>query len=366
MPFLLDLAWYTNAMKHVMIAAGGTGGHIYPALALADYLKQEGVRVTFIGSSQRLESTLIPEHGYRLIAMDIETTQGGIVHKIAYLITMLKAIRDTKNLLKQEQPDACIGFGNYISVPLIIAAHQLGIPTMISEQNSYAGKANVFLGRFADAVELAYERSARDFDSKKVRVLGNPQASVSASIQKNLKLLEEYGLDASRPVVTVMMGSLGSASVSKIIDEACARFDDFQVLIAAGKKNPYTFTTENPNVVIRDYVDGAGMLKLSDLAICRAGATTLAEIATAGVPSVLIPSPFVPNNHQYYNALELSEHGAAVLLEEKDLTPELLADTVNKLMNDSEGRKKMQTAAREMGKPNACADTAAWLKELCK
>ena len=349
-----------------MIAAGGTGGHIYPALALADYLKKNGVAVTFIGSSQRMESALIPEKGYRFIAQDIETTQGGLLHKAAYLVTMLKAIRETKAFLKQEQPDACVGFGNYISVPLILAAKQLHIPTMISEQNSFAGKANVFLGRFADAVELAYERSVKDFDPAKCRVLGNPQASVSAAIQRDPNLLKQYGLDATRPLVTVMMGSLGSESVSKVIDEACSAFTDFQVLIAAGKKNPYTFTTNNPNVVIRDYVDGAGMLKLSDLAICRAGATTLAEIAAAGVPSVLIPSPFVPNNHQYYNALELSEHGAAVLLEEKNLSGQQLAETVNRLMNDKEERCRMQKAAQEMAKPNACADTADWLKELCR
>ncbi len=352
-------------MKKVMIAAGGTGGHIYPALALADFLRQENIEVLFIGSSQRLEAQLIPEKGYRLITQDIETTQGGILNKVKYLLTMIKAVRDTKKLLKEEQPDVCVGFGNYISVPLILAAHQLHIPTMISEQNSFAGKANVFLGRYADAVELAYERSAEDFDSSKVRVLGNPQASVSARNQADPNLLKEYGLSEDKPVIFVMMGSLGSASVSKIIDEACDRFDaDFQVLIAAGKKNEYTFRTKNPNVVVKEYVDGAGMLLSADLAVCRAGATTLAEIAASGVPSILIPSPFVPNNHQYYNALELSEHGASVLLEEKDLTPDVLADTVNDLMKDSGKREKMRLAAKDMAKPNACADTADWLKEI--
>ena len=354
-------------MKKVLIAAGGTGGHIYPALALADYLKQENIEVVFIGSSRRMEAQLIPEKGYRLITQDIETTQGGIWNKINYLFTMIRTVKDTKQLLRQEQPDVCIGFGNYISVPLILAAHQLHIPTMISEQNSFAGKANVFLGRFADAVELAYERSAKDFDPAKVRILGNPQASVSAQKKADRNLLKEYGLSDEQPVVFVMMGSLGSESVSKIIDEACDLFDDgFQILIASGKKNDYEFQTTNPNVIVKEYVDGAGMLMTADLAICRAGATTLAEIAASGVPSVLIPSPFVPNNHQYYNALELSEHGASVLLEEKNLTPGLLADTVNDLMKDSDKRDKMRLAAIEMAKPNACKDTADWLKEISK
>ena len=191
-------------MKHVMIAAGGTGGHIYPALALADELKKEGVEVTFIGSSKRLEAQLIPERDYRLIAQDIETTQGGIFHKIAYLFTMISSVIATRKLLKEEKPDVCVGFGNYISVPLILAAHQLHIPTMISEQNSFAGKANVFLGRYADAIELAYESSAKDFDPNKTRVLGNPQASLMANKTADQSLLKEYGLSDQKPIVLVM------------------------------------------------------------------------------------------------------------------------------------------------------------------
>ena len=348
-----------------MIAAGGTGGHIYPALALADLLKKEGAEVSFTGSASRMEAQLIPAAGYAYTPIEIPITKGGLISKARYGISLLKAIFTCRKLLKEQKPDLCVGFGNYISVPLILAAHQLGIKTMISEQNSFAGKANVFLGRYADAVELAYENSAKDFDAAKVRVLGNPQATAAISKKPDPDLPASYGLSKDKPIILVMTGSLGSESVSKIIDEACDELSQVQVLIAAGKKNPYHFMTKNPDVHVHEYVDGAGMLAHCDLAVCRAGATTLAEIAALGVPSILIPSPFVPNNHQYFNARELSDAGAAELIEEKDLSAKILADTIQGLFADESKLKAMRDAAKAIGKPHAGEDMIAWMKELC-
>lgn len=348
-----------------MIAAGGTGGHIYPALALADLLKSEGIRVTFCGSSDRLESELIPAKGYPLIELDIKTTRGGIAGKVRYGISLLKSIHYCRSMIREQKPDICVGFGNYISVPLILAAHDLRVKTMISEQNSFAGKANVFLGKYCDAVELAYENSLRDFKKEKCRVLGNPQASAAAVKEADPSILEAYGLDRDKPLVTVMTGSLGSQSVSEMIDRACDQLEGIQVLIAAGKKNPYHFVTENRNVRVADYVDGVAMLKLSDLAVCRSGATTLAEIAVTGTPSILIPSPYVPNNHQYFNARELADVGAAVLIEEKDLTPEKLAAEITRLVSDRNLLASMGEGAKTIGKPNAARDMINWMKELC-
>ena len=352
-------------MKRVLIAAGGTGGHIYPALAFAHRLKKDGIESIFVGSMDRLEGQLIPENGYPFISLRIPNTSGSIPGKIKYILSMAGAVSQCRKLINEYQPDACVGFGNYISVPLILAARSLRVPTMISEQNSFAGKANVFLGRFADAVELAYERSGKDFDPAKSRVLGNPQEEVCAAKSADRSLLETYGIDADRPFVLVMMGSLGSGSLSKIIDDACRGVKDYQVLIAAGKKNPYTFSTDNPNVIVRDYVSGADMLKLCDLAVCRAGATTLAELASAKTPSILIPSPFVPNNHQYYNALELKERGAAVLMEETTLQADSLLAEMNRLMHDNTARTAMSEAAGTLARPHAASDMAAWLKEIC-
>ncbi|HCW55647.1 MAG TPA: undecaprenyldiphospho-muramoylpentapeptide beta-N-acetylglucosaminyltransferase, partial [Erysipelotrichaceae bacterium] len=160
-------------MKKVMIAAGGTGGHIYPGLALAEVLieKNPGLEVVFIGSSSRMEATLIPSAGYRFIGIEVKSTYGGLWNKVESAVSMIKEERECADILQKEKPDAVVGFGNYISVPVITAAHRLHIPTMISEQNSFMGKANRYLVRYADAVEAAYPSSIEGI--AKARCLGN-------------------------------------------------------------------------------------------------------------------------------------------------------------------------------------------------
>lgn len=347
-------------MKKVMIAAGGTGGHIYPALALAEEIRRQDdtCAVIFVGSRTRMEASIIPEHGYRFIPLDVKSTRGGLFAKMTAVFSMLRMKKKCLSLLKQERPDVCVGFGNYISVPLILAARQLHIPTMISEQNSAMGKANRFLARFADAVEVAYPASAVNLDKEKVRVLGNPQGS--SVIRRSLPAFHH-----EKPLVLCMTGSLGSTTVSRAMDDALPWLDhDFEVLIVTGKANPYVFQHLRPNIRTIPYADGAAMLKECDLAVLRAGATTLCEIASLHVPSVLIPSPYVPNHHQLHNAMAFVEIGAAVMLEEKDLDGKKLADTINQLMKDSPRRAQMAMQAEKLAKPLAAQQMVQWLKEL--
>ena len=192
-------------MKKVMIAAGGTGGHIYPGLALAEVLieKNPGLEVVFIGSSSRMEATLIPSAGYRFIGIEVKSTYGGLWNKVESAVSMIKEERECADILQQEKPDAVVGFGNYISVPVITAAHRLHIPTMISEQNSFMGKANRYLVRYADAVEAAYPSSIEGI--AKARCLGNPQATHAVRQAPHPELLETYGLNPLRPFVFVMI-----------------------------------------------------------------------------------------------------------------------------------------------------------------
>ena len=352
----------------VMIAAGGTGGHIYPALALADVLKKEDDKneVLFFGSSNRMESTLIPDHGYKFYGYEMVGTNGGFRAKMKSVISMMKAEKYALLILKEEKPDICVGFGNYISVPLIRAAHKLSIPTMLHEQNSFAGKANVYLARFADAIVGCYEANYKQFPSEKVKLLGNPEATIAADVEYSSEVISSIGLKENIPFVVFMMGSLGSSSVSQVIDRACPLFDkDYQVVIAAGKSNEYSFQyTSNDRIKIVPYVDGKAMLKGCSLAVVRAGATTMAEIGAIGCASVLIPSPYVPNNHQYFNAKELSDKDAAVLLEEKDLNEKVLADTVNNLMHDPNRIDAMKQKAFQEGQRDAAYSMIHWMKEL--
>lgn len=354
----------------MMIVAGGTGGHIYPSIALADILMKESTEneVVFFGSNNRLESHIIPEHGYRFIGVEMVSTQGGPLTKCRSLVSLIKAESYAKKVLLEEKPDVCVGFGNYTSVPFIRAAHKLGIPTVLHEQNSYAGKANVYLSKFADAVVGCYPSNLEQFPKEKVSLFGNPEATIASEVSYKSSDIEQYGLDGSKPFVLVMMGSLGSASVSKVVDEACSLLDDtYQVIIASGKSNQYQFQFQsNERIKIVDYVDGKKLLKGCSLAVVRAGATTLCELCAIGTASILIPSPYVPNNHQYYNALELSKEGAGILIEEKDLTAAVLADTMNKVMKDTNRLHKMRENAEKLGKKDAAQKMISLCRGLCR
>ncbi len=355
-------------MKNIVIATGGTGGHIYPALAFADRFKKRhpDYNILFVGSLDRMEATLIPQHGYAYYGVDMVPSSGSVSSKMKAALTLTKAKRWCRCFLREVQPECCIGFGNYISVPLILAAASLKIPTMIHEQNSFAGKANRLLGKVVKAIATSYPSTLSVFDKKKTRVLGNPQASLAKEIAFDESLLPSLGLRNDRKTIVCMMGSLGSSSVSKAIDEALCDIDqDVQIVVAVGKANPYEFKTKSDDrIKIVPYVDGIQMLKACDLAITRAGATTLCELTAIGCPAILIPSPYVPNNHQVKNALELVNENAAVMLEEKDLSNRSLSALVNSLIRDEARLKTMQTQALRLGKGNAADDMVDWVEEF--
>ena len=354
----------------VMIAAGGTGGHIYPALALAEMMqkKEPGTEIVFFGSNNRMEAKVIPDAGYRFYGSKMSGMNGGITAKAASLISLIKAESECRKILKKEAPDICIGFGNYISVPMIKAAHALKIPTMIHEQNSFAGKANRYLAKYADAIVGCYESNLEQFPLQKTKLLGNPEATLAAETVWTPDTLKEYGLDPDIPFVVFMMGSLGSSSVSEVIDKALPMLrDDYQVIVAAGKSNDYVFQyVSNERIKIVPYVNGKMMLKGCALAVLRAGATTMAEIGAIGTPSILIPSPYVPNNHQYHNAMELVSKNAAAMIEEKDLTAESLSAKINELMGSKEERESMHVNAEKLGRKDAADNMISWMKELVR
>ena len=205
-----------------MIATGGTGGHIDPALALAEMLKQQipDVHISFVGTDTRMEASLIPSLGYEYTGMRMRGMNGSVTDKILSAFSMLEAkIRCTK-LLKDKKPDICIGFGNYISVPLILAACSMHIPTMIHEQNSFAGKANKLLGRYADAIVTCYHSTDSVFPKSRTKCLGNPMATLAAGYRKDAELIRSYGMNPDKPLVIVMAGSLGSETVSRTMDQA--------------------------------------------------------------------------------------------------------------------------------------------------
>ena len=344
-------------MKIAMVA-GGSGGHIYPALALAEGLKEKGHDITFIGSNDRMEKDVIPQNGFDYIGLDVVTTRGSIIQKIKSILSIVKAYFRCLKLLKGY--DLAIGFGNYISIPVMLAAVKLKIKTIIHEQNSFVGRANRMLDRKVDLIIGCYEENKKQFANPNIRILGNPQSSKAYNLEKDPKVIEELGLDPSKKTVVIFMGSLGSSSVNeKLLDYFKLLDGSYQVVFATGASHYEKMLSEvkqNDYLKVFERIDGVNVMNNADLLICRAGATTLSEICAIGIPSILIPSPYVPNNHQYYNGKALVDKDAAVMIEEKDLSGDKLNDTVNALINDDERLKEISANALKLGNPEVLND----------
>lgn len=342
----------------IMMVAGGTGGHIYPALALAEELEKRGHDITFVGSNDRMEKDVVPAHNFKYIGLNVYSTSGNVFNKLKSIVSIFFAYFKSKKIL--EGFDLAIGFGNYISIPIMNAAFKLGLKTIIHEQNSYVGRANRMLDKKVDLVIGSYEENINQFKNPNTKILGNPQSSKAYKIRKDKKVIENIGLDSNKKTVCIFMGSLGSSSVNeKLLDYFKLVDGTYQIVYATGKTH---YDKVISNVERKDYIriferiDGINVMKNSDLLICRAGATTISEIEAIGVASILIPSPYVPNNHQYHNGMALVNKGAAIMIEEKDLSGEMLKEYVDSLINDELRLNDLRTNALKLGNPSVMND----------
>lgn len=342
----------------ICIVTGGTGGHIYPALALAQIWKeQEAIECFFIGNDDRMEAQLIPQQGFPFYGLHAKGLTGSKLDMVKSGMLMLKAEQKAKKILKKEKADLVIGFGGYVSAPVILAAKQLGIPTMLHEQNSLPGKSNLLLAKGADAIVTCYPKASERFPAEKTRLLGNPRASLVAKADGDLDYFKSLGLDPDKKTIMVMMGSLGSSSVNEAMIDALKNVRDFQILYICGKDNEdfkNAFDQENVHAV--EFVDTLKIYPFLHGIIARAGATTLAEVSALGLPSILIPSPYVANNHQFYNASEMVDLNASVMVEEKDLNASSLQKAIDRAFRNDEVYEGMVESARAIGRPQAAYD----------
>lgn len=357
-------------MLRIAIATGGTGGHIYPALALADAAKQKykECEIIFIGNDNRMETTLVPQAGYAFKGLHTSGLTGSLFNKAKAVTQMLKAKKDAKKILLAFQPDIVIGFGGYVSAPVILAACKCGFKTIFHEQNSIVGKANLLLAKKVDGIVVCYDKCFSQLPKEKTRLLGNPRASLAAQKGFDQSYLESFHLPKYKPVVLVVMGSLGSTSINKMMSEVLQEITDVSFLYVTGKGNYEKVKEAMPysHVLVKEYVDQMALLKGIDLIVCRAGATTAAEITALGVPSILIPSPYVANNHQFYNANVLVEHKCAFMIEEKDLNKESLYDKINMVIHQPKLMKEMKQNALAIGYPNASRDILLYIDEIVR
>jgi len=355
----------------VCLIAGGTGGHIYPALALAKALKDQDSshEIFFIGNHERMESILIPQHGYAFEGLSTKGLQGNIFNKLYALYTLFFNRSKVKSILIKYKPDVVIGFGGYVCVPVIMEAKHLGIKTFLHEQNAIAGKANLFLARYVDAIVASYENNLKEFPKYKTRLLGNPRTYIFKQNKDQIDINELYQLDSNKKTVLFVMGSLGSESINLIMGSVLELLDqnNVQCIYVTGKQHYSSFielNDETSNIKIVPYIDQISVMQQVDLMVTRGGATTAAEIMVTGCPSIIIPSPFVPNNHQFFNAKALMENNASILVEEKLLDSQKLNALILELLEDDERLNQMRVNAIKLGHPNAANDFIDWIYEV--
>ena len=350
----------------LLLAGGGTGGHLFPAVALAETLKKQEAtaEILFVGTKLGIEYRVLPELEWNLETVNISGFSGkGIMAKLAVIMKLGQSVIQGRRILKRFRPDIVIGVGGYASAPLVIAAKTLRVPTLLHEQNAIPGLTNRLLARWADRVCVAFDQTTTAFSGVKAIMTGNPLRSGIADCPQV----------GNKPLMLLVFG--GSLGARAINDAMCVAMPlllqenpDLWVIHQTGNddlqrvKLAYA-ELDSTNIRVEAFInDMVAVYKDTDLVVCRAGATTVAELTACGRPSVMIPYPFAAGDHQKANALALVEKQAAVMLEQKDLTGEILAKTVNGLLADRKSLLAMAVAAKGQGR----GDAAEKILDVCR
>lgn len=352
--------------KKILFATGGTGGHINPALAVAGYIRENypKAEILFVGTADRMEAQLVPAAGYDFKTIEIqgfsrELNFGGLKHNLKTVKLLLKSEGQAKKIIGDFKPDAVIGFGGYVSGPVLSVAARMGIPTAVHEQNAFPGVTNKSLAKKVDVVMLTAKEAERLLKPKNPCVVtGLPIRGEIINANREFARAE-MKLD-SRPLILSMGGSLGARAINsavKFLIESRYEKKDCYYLHATGKAGAGMIDEikkkinldANPQIMLREYInDMDRCLAAADIVICRAGASSLSEIQALGKPSILVPYPYAAENHQYYNAKTLADRDAAILIEEKDFTGERLLSEVEKLLADPKKLAEMGRNAKDM------------------
>lgn len=359
----------SEAMR-VVVSAGGTGGHIYPALAIIHKIqeKEPNSQFLYIGTHNRMEKDIIPNYGIPFETIEIYGFyRKKVMRNVKTIRCFLKAVKTMKKRLKEFQPDVVLGVGGYVTAPVIYAAHSLKIPTFIHEQNSIPGKANLFLSRYVTKIGVSFESAKKAFPKEKVIFTGNP-CSEEAILKKAIDK-RELGLNPNQKLVLFVMGSLGSSKVNDFLVKTMTLFNQkkYEILFVTGKEDYEKIKEKSfpSNVHVVPYLEGmTRVMKKTDLMVSRAGASTLSEMIALEVPSILIPSPYVPNNHQYVNAQDLVKSGGALLVEEKELKGDIIVRMIDDLFQQPSKLETMRRSLRKLQKNDSATHIYGILREM--
>ena len=346
-------------MKRIIVSGGGTGGHIFPALSIANALKclLPDVEILFVGAEGKMEMEKVPEAGYRIVGLPVRGLQRKLtLENIKVLINLWKSLRKAKRILQDFKPDAVVGVGGYASGPIGRVAAKAGVPLILQEQNSYAGVTNKLLSRYACRICVAYDGMERFFDKSKIVFTGNPVRKDLLQVQnKREEGMQLYGLDPMKKTILVTGGSLGAGTLNKAVKKhisTIAGWDNVQILWQCGSYYDNDLSKELHEVLPKNICLTAFLKRMdlayacADIVVARAGAGTISELCLLEKAAILVPSPNVAEDHQTKNAMALVDKGAAIMLRDVE-AEEKFGDTLFSLLADE---TKMQNLRKQISK----------------
>ncbi len=348
----------------VLIAGGGTGGHIFPALAVADEIRNtaKDARIVFIGTKKKIESRVVPEAGYEFKSIWIKGfNRKSLKENLLFPLRLIVSMIQATGIAMKLKPDVAIGSGGYVSGPAVVAGWVMGAKVILLEQNSYPGITTRLLERFATEVHISYQESVKYFrHPEKVFYTGNPvRTALNSSNPESAR--EEMGLKSDKKTVLILGGSLGAGSMNRATAGALQTWlrNGMQVIWQTGQTHfgEYKHQAADGCVIAPFFDTMANVYAAADLVVSRAGATALAELAMLGKALVVVPSPNVAENHQYHNAKSLSDGGGAVLIEDKSIEREL-EHTVLELLHDDNRLEALKENIKRFAKPEAAKKIA--------
>ena len=359
-------------MKRIILSGGGTGGHIYPAVAVAEALKRawgDEVELLFVGAEGRMEMEKVPALGYRIEGLPVAglqraLTKSNIKNNLLVPFKVVASVRRAKRLIREFKADAVVGFGGYASAPILWAAQRLGVPTLIQEQNSYAGLTNKILSKRAQRICVAYDNMQRFFPAEKITMTGNPLRGNFSDIEfKNKAAYEYFGLSADKPVVLITGGSLGTRTLNSAVMSHLERLvneQKFQIIWQTGKFYEKQIDQALEGRELRGIWRGAFIERMdyaysiADVVVARAGACTVSELSLVGKAVIFVPSPNVAEDHQTKNAQALSSRDAALLIADRDAVAQVIP-TVEELLNKPERIRELEVNIKQMGISDSAA-----------
>ena len=353
----------------IIISGGGTGGHVFPAIAIANELKSKyaNIEILFVGAKDKIEMEKVPKAGYHIKGLWISGFHRKFtLRNLLFPVKLIHSLFNAAKIIKGFEPDVVVGVGGFASGPILEVANRMGIPTLLQEQNSYAGVTNKLLAKKANTICVAYDKMERYFPAEKIVLTGNPvRKELKAGLADRIKGLEHFGFSKEKKTIFITGGSLGAKSLNEAMAasfEILKKHAEVQIFWQAGKlyieEFSKTDTANLPNVKITAFVDQMDLAyAMADVIICRAGASTISELCMMGKAAVLVPSPNVAEDHQTQNALALVDKGAAIMVKDDQANDEMVARALEVLSNE-EQINLLSTNILKLAKPDAAEKIA--------